>query len=115
MARIDYYDFGEIVVDGRTYYRDLIITPKRIISNWWRIEGHKLFLDDLKDVLNEDFEYIVIGTGYYGYMVVMEEVFKYMEERGIKIIVKPTRDAVKEYNSLVAKGAKVVGAFHLTC
>ena len=74
-----------------------------------------MFLDELKEVLNEDFEYIVIGTGYYGYMVVMEEVFKYMEERGIKIIVKPTRDAVKKYNSLVAKGAKVVGAFHLTC
>ena len=115
MARIEYYDFGEIVVDGRTYYRDLIISLKRIISNWWRKEGHKLFLDDLKEVLNEDFEFLVIGTGYYGYMVVMEEVIKYMEERGIKIIVKPTRDAVKEYNNLVTKGTKVVGAFHLTC
>jgi len=48
MPNIDYYDFGVIIVDGRKYSRDLIITPKRIISNWWRVEGHKLCLEDLK-------------------------------------------------------------------
>ncbi len=115
MARIEHYDFGEIVVNGRKYNRDIIITPNRIISDWWRIEGHILFLDDLKDVLNEEFEYLVIGTGYHGFMRVSDEVFREMSKREVKVIAKPTREAVEEFNLLSSKGAKVVGAFHLTC
>jgi len=115
MARIEHYNFGEIVVNGRKYSRDIIITPSRIISDWWRIEGHMLFLDDLKDILNEEFEYLVIGTGYYGFMRVSDEVFRKMGKRGVKVIAKPTREAVEEFNTLSSKGAKVVGAFHLTC
>ncbi len=115
MAIIEHYDFGEIIVDGKKYSRDLIITPSRIISDWWRIEGHMLFLKDLEDILDEEFEYLVIGTGYYGFMRVSDEVFKEMNRRGVKVIAKPTGEAVKEFNTLSSRGAKVVGAFHLTC
>jgi len=115
MAHIDYYDFGVMVVNGKRYSRDLIITPKRILSNWWRIEGHNLHLEDLKDILNEDFEYLVIGTGYYGLMEISNDVLKEMSNREVKVIAKPTKEAVKEFNSLVKEGKKVIGAFHLTC
>ncbi len=112
---IEHYDFGEIVVNGKRYLRDLIITPNRIIANWWRKEGHKLSLEDLEDVLHEEADAIVIGTGYYGLMEVDDEVKEYFERKGIKVIVKPSCEAVIEYNNLVFKGMKVIGAFHLTC
>lgn len=115
MVHIDYYDFGVMIVNGKRYSRDLIITPKRILSNWWRIEGHSLCVKDLKDVLNEDFEYLVVGTGYYGFMKVSNDVLKEMSNRNVKIIAKPTKEAVKEFNNLVKEGKKVIGAFHLTC
>jgi hypothetical protein len=40
MARIDHYEFGRIVVDGREVTNDLIILPGRVVRNWWRQEGH---------------------------------------------------------------------------
>ena len=112
---IEFYDFGEMVVNGKRYLRDLIITPSRIIPNWWRKEGHRLCLEDLKEVLDEQVDAVVLGTGYYGLVKVEDEVIDYFESRGIRVIVKPTCEAVREFNNLVSQGRKVLGAFHLTC
>jgi hypothetical protein len=53
MARIDHYEFGRIVVDGREETSDLIILPGRVVPSWWRRDGHALVLDDLVEVLEE--------------------------------------------------------------
>jgi hypothetical protein len=50
MARIDHYEFGRIVVDGREDTRDLIILPDRVVRNRWRQEGHALVVDDFDEV-----------------------------------------------------------------
>jgi hypothetical protein len=50
MARIDHYEFGRIVVDGRQETTDLIILPDRVVRNWWRQQGHALVVDDLREV-----------------------------------------------------------------
>ena len=115
--RIKSYDFGKMFIDGETHTRDLIITPKGIIGNWWRKEGHRLQLDDIKHYVPEDLDYdaVVIGTGYYGYMVVDKDVIEYFENKGVEVYVLDTRKAVKKYNELVDKGKKVLGLFHLTC
>jgi len=111
---IEHYDFGEMIVDGKRYTSDLIIFPGRIKSNWWRREGHKLHIDDLREVINEKPEILVVGTGYSGIMKVPRETIEYVEKEGIKIIVKPTPEAYKIFNDL-SKKHNVVGAFHLTC
>jgi hypothetical protein len=49
MARIDHYEFGRIMIDGRQETKDLIILPGRVVRNWWRHDGHALVLDDLND------------------------------------------------------------------
>ena len=112
---IEFYDFGEIIVNGKRYSRDLIITPSRIIPNWWRREGHRLCLEDLREVLNEQVDVVILGTGYYGLVEVDNEVKEYFENRGVKVIIKPTREAVREFNNLISSGKRVLGAFHLTC
>jgi hypothetical protein len=68
MARIDHYEFGRIVVDGREETRDLIILPNRVVRNWWRQEGHALVVDDLREVLDELPSQLVVGTGANGRM-----------------------------------------------
>jgi|YelNatPaOPRAMG01_1025707.scaffolds.fasta_scaffold08426_9 hypothetical protein len=111
------YQFGKIVVNGKTFTRDLIIvsSSNKIIDDWWREEGHSLKLDDIELVINEDYDYLVVGTGYFGRMQVEEEVFQELESRGKKIIAKPTEDAIKEFNRLLKENQKVIGAFHITC
>ena len=115
MFKIDHYDFGEIVINGKRYTNDVIILPDRVISDWWREEGHNLKLVDIFDILDEDFEYLIIGTGYYGRMSVEDEVIKEFEKRGKRVFIYRTKEAVREYNNLVESGKKVAAALHLTC
>lgn len=117
--RINYYDFGVIVVDGKTYRNDIIITPRRIVENWWRIEGHRMQVRDVWNYLAEEdlkgVDDVVIGTGYDGLMKVDDDVVRLFEDRGIRVHVMMSRPAVDEYNRLVDEGRKVILFIHLTC
>ncbi|RLE98521.1 MAG: hypothetical protein DRJ63_07535, partial [Thermoprotei archaeon] len=100
MPRVEKYSFGEIVIDEKTYTRDLIITPSKIMPNWWRRAGHELCLDDIREVLEEDIEVLVIGTGYSGLMRVLPEVYEAAEKKGIRVITEKSAEACKIYNRL---------------
>ncbi len=113
--KIDYYDFGVMVVGGKEYRSDLIITPKKVVSDWWRLEGHRLQIPDVRDYLLEDADEVVIGTGYSGLMSVDDDVIQAFKKRGKEVHVARTREAVRIYNELVDKGKKVLAFFHLTC
>ncbi len=112
---IESYSFGNIVVDGKRYFHDLIIFPDKIKENWRRKEGHKLYLDDIKEVFLYSPETLVIGTGYFGKMKITEEVKKRIEEKGINLFIEKTQGAVKKLNKLLEQNRKAVGAFHLSC
>ena len=47
MPRIEGYRFGHLVVDGEEQTRDVIVLPDRVLTNWWRADGHRLVLADL--------------------------------------------------------------------
>jgi hypothetical protein len=111
--RIQKYEFGSIVIDGKTYTSDVIVFPDRVRDRWWRKEGHRLDVDDLEEVLEFRPEVLVVGTGYSGLMEVPEETLRYLEMKNIEVHVAPTREAVRIFNGL--EGRRVVGAFHLTC
>ncbi|MCS7125742.1 MAG: Mth938-like domain-containing protein [Aigarchaeota archaeon] len=113
--KIEEYGFGYIVVNGVTYSRDLIILPERLITNWWRKEGHRIELSDLAEVLEVDVDYVVIGTGYSGRVEVSREVLEVFKKKNVEVVVEDTRNAWRRYNELVEKGFRVCGAFHLTC
>lgn len=111
---IDEYEFGKIVVKGVSYDRDIIIYPDHVDKRWWRKEGHRLAIDDLSQIIEFKPEVLVVGTGYYGTMKVPEETRKFIESKGIELIIKETREACKVYNTISSK-KKAVAALHLTC
>ncbi|MFC2076186.1 Mth938-like domain-containing protein [candidate division KSB1 bacterium] len=111
---IDSYSFGEITVDGHRYLSDLIIYPDRVDDAWWRIEGHRLQVDDLRDVPGETADLIVIGTGAYGMVEVEPEVLKLLEERGVPVQIDKTEKACLTYNCSCL-GKRVIALLHLTC
>ena len=111
--RIESYQFGRITVDGKTYHSDIIIYPDRIVSSWWRGEGHYLKKVDIEEILKMEPEVLIIGTGYSGVMKVDPEVLVELKRIGIAYHILPTPEAVKLFNQL-GEG-KVVAALHLTC
>ena len=111
---IDSYDFGHIVIDGKTYTSDVIIYKDKVNSSWWRKQGHELCVDDLEDVLDKKPDVIVVGTGEPGLMKVLPETEKLIKSKGIKLIVQPTKEATQSYNQL-STSQKVIAMLHLTC
>ena len=112
--RIDAYQFGRIEIDKKVYRKDIIITPAGVVPDWWRAKGHSLSLADLTKVIDEQPDVIIIGTGYYGRMQIPDGTRQGLEALGIELLVHPTRDACRFYNTLAGQ-SKVVAALHLTC
>ena len=111
---IESCDFGRIVIDGKSYSADVIITPGGVKADWWRREGHSLCPEDLESVLGPDIEVVIIGCGAHGALRVPEDTRKWLEGQGIKLVALPTREACDRYNELAGSG-KVIAGLHLTC
>jgi hypothetical protein len=111
---IDSYGFGFIVVDGQRYTSDIIIYPDRVESDWRRKTGHRLALEDLGQVLEQDARTLVVGTGYYGLVTVPSETLEPLESAGFEVVVERTAQACETYNHVVEKGP-VIAALHLAC
>jgi hypothetical protein len=112
-VRIDSYSFGRIVIDGKMYVNDVLIFPGRVVSPWWRKEGHSLHMNDLEEVFSEKPDVLVIGKGYYSNMDVPDDLVQELAVEGIRVVVKNTAEAVGVFNIL--NFPRKVAALHLTC
>jgi hypothetical protein len=112
--KIDSYRFGEIVIGGGTFRSDVLILPGGVRSGWWRLEGHRLHLEDLEEALAAAPELLVVGRGYYGRMVVPGPVAEELGRRGIELVAEETPRAVATWNGL-PDTRRAVAALHLTC
>ena len=111
---IDDYRFGRIVIDGQTYDKDVIILPDRVIANWWRREGHRLYPEDLEVVFEASPEVLVVGQGMPGRMRVSPEAERALQAAGIELVVLSTKAACRTYGELAAYKV-AAAAMHLTC
>ncbi|HDH51591.1 MAG TPA: hypothetical protein ENG95_07040 [Nitrospirae bacterium] len=112
--KIEHYSFGRITIDGKTYTSDVIIYPDRVNPSWWRKQGHLLQIEDLEDIVSTGLQVLIVGTGYYGAMLVPEKTIEYFRSRKIEVYSDNTQKAVKLYNEVSDK-KPAVAALHLTC
>lgn len=113
MLRIDDYSFGRIVIDGQEETRDVILLPGRVVRNWWRLDGHRLVLEDLEDVLDDLPGRLIVGTGADGRMTPAPEALEALRQRGVEVEALPTGEAVRRYGELDPR--QTAAALHLTC
>jgi hypothetical protein len=100
-------------VDGEEQTRDLIVLPDRVLTNWWRREGHSLAVEDLTEVEDELPEKLILGTGAHGRLRPPRAVIEGPERRGIDVEVLQTAEAVRRYADLDER--RTAAALHLTC
>jgi len=111
---IDRYEFGLIVIAGQTFRNDILIWPGRIKGDWWRKEAHLLQLDDVPEVLAANPQVLVVGQGEPGKMQVDPALAAYLQDRGVELMVLPTREACRVINDLCGV-RRLAAALHLTC
>lgn len=120
MLYIDSTRFGEVIINGAKYHQVLIIgdTAKErdteklkelfdtthIIGDW-----------EIQELLKENPQIVIVGTGQDGAMEVDENFSNTMNMKGIEVIIAKTPKAIEIYNEK-AKGKKRVNALiHTTC
>jgi len=110
--------FGSIEVEGREYDHDIVIEGGRVHerkkkpSKPYRDEfGHTPLSADEKLPWGGD--RLIIGTGAYGSLPIMPQVFEEAGRRGVDLAAIPTEDACQLIASLDRRDVHAV--LHVTC
>ena len=111
---IEECNFGQIKIKGKIYISDVIIYLDKVDGNWWRKKGHLLLPQDLKAIIKEKPDILVIGTGNSELMKIPPSTKLWIESQGIKLIDAATKKACFIYNQL-SESTQVIAALHLTC
>jgi hypothetical protein len=115
--RFSHFEFGTIDVDGVTYEHDLVIDRGAIHRR--KKKPSKKFRDTFGHTplsAEEDIPWkctcLIVGTGAYGRLPVMDDVKNEARDRKVKLVVVPTAEAIK----LLQKHPKKTNAvLHVTC
>ena len=115
--RFKHSEFGVIDVDGVTYEHDLVIDrgeihrrKKKASKRFCETFGHTPL--SVEENLPWKCRCLVIGTGAYGRLPVMDDVKREAKDRGVKLVVPPTAEAIKV---LQKRPRKTNAVLHVTC
>jgi hypothetical protein len=112
MGIIDSVSYGEIVIQGKTYYSDMVL--------WWNGENallektHIIDTPLLEKILKKGPDSVVVGTGIKGTVKILPGVREKLEKRHVKLFVDKTGNAAEIYNGLVACGKRPAAVMHVT-
>ena len=116
-VQIQDFTFGSIEIGGVTYQYDVVIDDGQVRKRKKKASkklragfGHTPLSAD------EDIPWtcrrLVIGTGAYGALPVMDDVTREAERRKVELVILPTPDAIK----ILCKGSEHTNAIlHVTC
>ena len=113
MVSIEFVKFGEVMVDGKVYYSDMIV--------WWDGEKefvpktHMLDIRTFSRLLRKNPDMVVIGSGYAGMVRISDDARERARDKGIKLFEETSAKAADIFNGMVATGKKVVAFIHTTC
>ena len=111
---IQSFEYGKIVIDNQEYTHDVMITTDGKVHKWWRFEGLFVARDDLKMLLDDPPELLIIGAGTNGRMSLPSGLRQYLVDKGIKVEYDRTDHAIELYNQRDLS-KKTVAALHITC
>jgi hypothetical protein len=115
--RFDKFSFGSIQIDGSTYEHDVVIDRGEVSKR--KKKPSKKFRDEfghtplsMEERIPWNCRQLVIGSGAYGKLPVMEDVRREAERRGIKLLMLPSLQAIEVLN----QNKKDTNAIlHITC
>jgi hypothetical protein len=110
--------FGEIEIEGQCYDHDVVVVKgqvkkrKKKSSKTYREQyGHTPL--SVRENIPWHGTKLFVGTGAYGSLPIMPEVYEEAQRKGIEVIAKPTVEVcelVKKYNP-----KDVNAVLHVTC
>jgi hypothetical protein len=115
--RFDNFSFGSLQIDDSTYEHDVVIDRGEVRDR--KKKPSKRFRNDFGHTplsIAEDIPWecrrLVIGTGAYGRMPVMEEVEREAKRHKVKLLILPTIQAIE---ILQEEPEDTNAILHVTC
>src|SRR5262245_60362177 len=115
--RFEEFSFGAIRIDGATYEHDVVIDRGEVSKR--QKKASKKFRDEfghtplsIEEKIPWKCRQLVVGTGAYDRLPVMDEVEREALRRRIKLLVLPTVEAIKALKEH-PEGANAI--LHVTC
>jgi hypothetical protein len=115
--RFEEFSFGAIRIDGAIYEHDVVIDRGEVSKR--RKKDSKKFRDEfghtplsIEEKIPWKCRRLVVGTGAYGRLPVMDEVEREAGARGIELLVLPTVEAI---NALQENSEDTNAILHVTC
>lgn len=116
---IESSEFGSITVDGRTYEHDVIIhlsgkvdKRRKKLSKEKYGTSHIISKAEAKFLFEDGCDQLIVGAGQEGNVSLSPEAAEFFENKGCKVIVQPTPEAIRSFNQ---SREKKIGLMHVTC
>jgi hypothetical protein len=120
--KIEKTSFGSITIDGQKYNKDVYInldgsiTKRRKDLSKPISKGHTVLgPDELKLLLNQKPDTLVIGKGQHGVLPIPKESRQLLIDSNVIVIEDKTPVVMHMLNKLFEEKAKAVAILHLTC
>ena len=113
---IEEYKIGRFVVEGEEFLGDLKMKLGK--PHYWQTrERRKLRIEDIKDLVEEQPDVFIIGTGAGGMLQVGEEITNYIYNNSGKVFViqEKNTEAIESYNKAEKQKKKVCAIFPSGC
>jgi hypothetical protein len=110
--------FGLIEIDGQRYDYDLSIAAGKITKRRKKASrAYRSLYNHTPLSADEPIPWggdrLIVGTGVYGALPIMEQVYEEAERRGVELVTAPTGEACRLLETL--EGSKVYAILHITC
>jgi hypothetical protein len=115
--RIDRFSFGTVQIDGVTYEHDVVIDGGEVRKR--KKKPSKKFRDafehtplSMEEKIPWKCQQLIVGTGAYSGLPVMEEVKREAKRRKIRLLILPTIQAIE---TLKQEPDETNAILHVTC
>lgn len=115
--RFEGFSFGSLTIDGRTYDHDVVIDrgeirkrKKKASKHFRESFGHTPL--SMEEEIPWNCHTLVIGTGAYARLPVMEEVQREAKRRKLGLVMLPTSRAIEVLNRTPEDTNAIL---HITC
>jgi hypothetical protein len=119
MARVEKFNFGSIVIEGKKYGYDVLMFPdgsvKRRKGGFWKFGSHAIKKAEIEELLKAGPQVVVIGTGTRSKAKLASDAELMPKEAKIELLALPSREAVEKLNLLAQEGKRVSALVHITC
>lgn len=116
-SKIHSFKFGTVVVDGRKYHRDIIISADGAVrerkGGIWRFGPHSINKEEIEALTGA--EVAVIGLGTLSRAHLSGAAKDYVDDSKLELLLLSSHEATEKINELMGKGRRVAALLHITC